>query len=108
MICPSYFDNKLKSTVEEWCKSGDLRLDNTLFSKPEQDYLNYKLNKASYSNGLDLRNKYTHSTYQKDENTQLIDYIHLLKIMILIITKINKEFRLRERLAELRYENEEI
>ena len=77
-----------------------------LFSKPEQDYLNYKLNKASYSNGLDLRNKYAHSTYTKNENTQYVDYINLLKIMILIITKINEEFCLRERLHELRFKNE--
>ncbi len=106
VICPQYYDDELKSIVDEWCRNGDLKLENTLFSKPEQDYLNYKLNKASYSNGLDLRNKYAHSTYTKDENTQYVDYINLLKIMILIITKINEEFCLRERLHELRFKNE--
>lgn len=106
VICPQYYDDELKSIVDEWCRNGDLKLENTLFSKPEQDYLNYKLNKASYSNGLDLRNKYAHSTYTKNENTQYVDYINLLKIMILIITKINEEFCLRERLHELRFKNE--
>ena len=72
-----------------------LRLENSLFSKPEQDYLNYELNKSSFSNGLDLRNKYAHSTYPEDEKIQFVDYIRLLKIMILVITKINEEFCLR-------------
>lgn len=105
VICPQYYDDELKNIIDEWCESGDLRLGNTLFSEPEQNYLNYKLNKASYSNGLDLRNRYAHSTYPKDENTQFVDYISLLKIMILIVTKINEEFCLREQLAETYNEN---
>lgn len=107
VICPQYFDDELKAIVEEWCKSGDLRLENSLFSKPEQDYLNYKLNKASYSNGLDLRNKYAHSTYPKDKNAQFMDYMGLLKIMILIVTKINEEFCLREQITGIYKRNEE-
>lgn len=95
VICPQYYDSELRSVVDEWCKSGDLRLENSLFSKPEQDYLNYELNKSSFSNGLDLRNKYAHSTYPEDEKIQFVDYIRLLKIMILVITKINEEFCLR-------------
>lgn len=54
-----------------------------------------ELNKSSFSNGLDLRNKYAHSTYPEDEKIQFVDYIRLLKIMILVITKINEEFCLR-------------
>ncbi|MEZ3420825.1 MAG: hypothetical protein K1V95_02735, partial [Eubacterium sp.] len=96
VICPLYYNKKLKDAVYEWKHSGDLKLEGSLFSKPEQDYLNYKLNKAVYSNGLDLRNKYAHSTYPEDENMQLTDYINLLKIMVLIITKINDEFCLRD------------
>jgi hypothetical protein len=105
VICPLYYDDELRSIVDEWCRSDDLRLTNTLFSEPEQNYLNYKLNKASYSNGLDLRNKYAHSTYPEDENTQFVDYISLLKIMILIITKINEEFCLREQFTGIHDEN---
>lgn len=96
VICPQYYNEKLRSVIYEWKNSGDLKLESSLFSKPEQDYLNYKLNKAVYSNGLDLRNKYAHSTYPENENMQLTDYINLLKIMVLIITKINDEFCLRD------------
>lgn len=100
VICPQYYDDELKKIIDEWIMNGDLRLENSLFSKPEQDYLNYELNKSSYSNGLDLRNKYAHSTYPENEKIQLVDYIRLLKIMILVITKINDEFCLREEICE--------
>jgi hypothetical protein len=96
VICPPYYDGELKSVIDEWCKNGNLRLSNLLFSEPEQNYLNYELNKSSYSNGLDLRNKYAHSTYPTDEKVQFADYIRLLKIMILVVTKMNEEFCLRE------------
>lgn len=96
VICLQYYDSDFESIIDEWKKEGDLRLADSLFSEPEQNYLNYQLNKASYSNGLDLRNKYAHSTYSEDETTQSLDYIKLLRIMILIITKINEEFCLRE------------
>lgn len=100
VVCPQYYDDTLKSIIYEWDRNGVLRLTSSLFSEPEQDYLNYELNKSSFSNGFDLRNKYAHSTYPENENTQFIDYIKLLKIMILIITKINEEFCLREQLKE--------
>jgi hypothetical protein len=76
----------------EMKSAGDIRIENTLFSEPETDYLNYKLNKSEFSDGLDLRNKYVHSTYPQDEYVQKRDYIELLKLMVLIITKIYEEF----------------
>ena len=75
-----------------WVQSGDLAVESSLFSQPETDYLNYMLNKSQFSDGLDLRNKYAHSTYSANENEQKHDYIQLLKLMVLIITKMNEEF----------------
>lgn len=96
VICISYYDSELKKIIDEWYKNGDLRLSDSLFSEPEQNYLNYELNKSAYSNGLDLRNKYAHSTYPTNEKIQDMDYMVLLKIMILVVTKINEEFCLKE------------
>lgn len=87
MICVQYYEQ-----LGEWIDLSELRIGSSLFSEPEQDYLNYMLNKSAFSNGLDLRNKYSHSTYPSDEQTQLTDYVELLKIMILVIGKINEEF----------------
>ena len=91
VICVQYY-----SQLEEWIDLSELRITGGLFSEPEQDYLNYMLNKSVFSNGLDLRNKYSHSTYPSNEETQLEDYIKLLKIMILAIGKINEEFCLKD------------
>ena len=85
-------DCNLDSDLQYMIDNRDLKVESTLFSKPETDFLNYELNKAEFSNSLDLRNKYAHSTYQKNEDEQKHDYMELLKIMILIITKINDEF----------------
>ena len=90
VACPAYYRDK--SEIEKLVSSGDLTYGSTLFSKPEQNYLNYMLNKSVYSNGRDLRNKYIHSTYPLDEQQQQRDYISLLKIMAIIIIKINEEF----------------
>lgn len=98
VICPPYYDSELRKIIDEWCKNGDLRMSDSLFSEPEQNYLNYELNKSAYSNGLDLRNKYAHSTYPANEEIQVMDYMVLLKIMILIVTKINEEFCLKEQI----------
>lgn len=104
VICPHYYDGEIKIIIDEWCRKGDLRLENSLFSKPEQDYLNYQLNKSFYSNGLDLRNKYAHSTYPENEKIQFADYVRMLRIMILVITKVNEEFCLKEQTYGTRYD----
>lgn len=93
VICPAYYSDK--SEIEKLVLSGDLQYGNTLFSIPEQKYLNYTLNKSEYSNGKDLRNRYIHSTYPLDINQQEWDYMCLLKIMAIIIIKINEEFCLK-------------
>lgn len=95
VICPTYYEKELQQQVNALVATGDMRYENTLFSKPEQDYLNYVLNKAEFSNGLDLRNKYSHDTYTLDEKMQCQDYLELQKIMVLVIIKINEEFCIR-------------
>lgn len=90
VICASYYHDKTE--IEKLIDSEDLRYGSTLFSIPEQHYLNYILNKSEHSNGLDLRNKYIHSTYPLGEKQQEEDYVTLLKIMAVVILKINEEF----------------
>ena len=95
VICVKYL-GKWTPVLFEMRDAGDLRIESTLFSEPEKKFLNYELNKAEFSDGLDLRNKYAHSTYPQNEDVQKMDYIELLKVMVLIITKINEEFCLIE------------
>lgn len=94
VACVQYY-GKYKTILTEMKDSNDIRMESTLFSVPETNYLNYMLNRSEYSNGKDLRNKYIHSTYPMEEDVQMQDYMDLLKIMITIIGKVNEEFLLR-------------
>ena len=96
VCCTSYWGKDIP-LFYEMEKSGDIIFGSTLFSEPEIAYLNYILNKSQFSNGLDLRNRYVHGTYSRNENVNRSDYIILLKIMVFIIIKINEEFCLWDR-----------
>ena len=50
------------------------------------------MNNSKYGNGPALRNNYVHGTYSLSESKHEEDYMELLKIMVLIIIKINEEF----------------
>lgn len=89
VVCVSYY--KDKNLIEQLVTSGDLRYSSSLFSVPEQNYLNYVLNRSEYDNGQDLRNRYVHGRNTLIQTKHESDYIWLLKIMILIVLKINEE-----------------
>lgn len=92
VICLQYINH---STIKELIREEELVIENRLLSKMESEYFDYNLNKAQFSNGLDLRNKYIHDTGPLDENEQTRDYVILLKLMIILVIKINEEFELR-------------
>ena len=95
VLCYSYCTPEKKTIVDRLVISDDLEMGSTLFSKPEQDYLNYMLNNAEYSNGLKIRNKYIHGTNSLKEAEIEHDYVELLKITAVMVIKINEEFCLR-------------
>ena len=64
----------------------------TLLSKPEQDYFNYIFNNSEHGNALGLRNKYAHGNQPNDEEKIKKDYYTILRMLILIVMKINDEF----------------
>lgn len=93
--CFAYITNTQKEIIDKLIKKGEVKIYNFLFSKIESDYINFILNKTEFSNGYDLRNKYVHGTYPVDKDEQEKDYFMLLKIMIIIVLKINEEFCLK-------------
>ena len=104
VIVNGYYSD-CSTALEELQRQGFIRYESSLFSVPEQQYLNFMLNQAEYSNGYQLRNKYAHGSYILDEIRQQQDYTELLKIMVLIIIKINEEFCFREDHREQREGN---
>ncbi len=88
--CPEIYRKEIDSLIN----IGFLSFENTLFSKLEQDYFNYHLNKTKFNNSLDLRNMYSHGTQPNgvnDEKKHRGNYMIFLKLFILSIIKINDE-----------------
>jgi len=97
VVCLHYLYG-FQPVIDKFVAAGEIQHKASLFSRPEQAYMSYVLNKADFSNGLDLRNKYVHGTHSLLQEQHEKDYIELLKIMVLTIIKINEEFLLREKM----------
>ena len=74
-------------------KEGLLYFESSLFSKPEQNFFNYYLNKSEFTNSLDLRNKYVHGTQAnpEDEGSHKDAYYTYLKLIVLALLKIEDD-----------------
>lgn len=77
--------------VKELKMTGALEIESTLFSRSEQKYLDYMLNHHRYSNSKDLRNRYMHGNNTQTKEQQFCDYIEILKVVAIVIIKINQE-----------------
>ncbi len=94
-------NEKQRKEIDILVQKGLLKFESTLFSKPEQDYLNYYLNKSEFINSLDLRNMYGHGTQPfGNEDVHHSNYIRFLKLFVLIIIKINDELCIRDKMKE--------
>lgn len=77
--------------IEEMASHNYVCFESTLFTRNEQDYIDYYLNKAKFTNGHDIRNRYLHGTNSNDEKQYEKDYYSIIKIIIIIIIKINDD-----------------
>ena len=91
VIACSYVGNAA-TIFKQLVDADELLIEGTLFSRPEQEYLDFMLNVQKFGNGPEIRNKYAHGTNSLDPKIQENDYFELLKIMVIIIIKINEEF----------------
>jgi hypothetical protein len=89
-----------RKIIDEFEKKGIIEYESSLFSRPEQDYINYFLNKSQFNNGLDLRNKYSHTQLKgdDDENKHNQNYMIFLRLFILSVIKINDDFCITDEL----------
>ncbi|MFD1604115.1 hypothetical protein ACFSJW_08585 [Flavobacterium artemisiae] len=86
-----HFPLEMRNILIEFEKQNEVIFENCLFTREEIRYLNYNLNKKEFSNGLDLRNKYIHGSNSESKDVQENDYNVLLKILILILIKIQDD-----------------
>lgn len=93
VLCYSYYDLEY---LDKLINANKVLVEGTLFSKPEQEYLDYILNDRKYDDGPKLRNKYVHGTNTCNPSQHEVHYYQLLKILTLIVIKINEEFCRRD------------
>lgn len=91
-----FFENVgLEKEINELAQKGYIKFENSLFSNKECEYIDYYLNRHSFNNGHDLRNKYLHGTNpngKDDTKTHSENYYKILRIFVIAILKINEEF----------------
>ncbi len=83
-----------RNVLNELEKKNVIEFESSLFSRPEQDYINYFLNKSKFNNGLDLRNKYSHTQPRSMANEKIHNqnYMIFLRLFIILVIKINDDF----------------
>lgn len=83
-----------RKIIDELEIKNVIEFESSLFSRPEKDYINYFLNKSQFNNGLDLRNKYSHTQFKSDDNEKMHNqnYMIFLRLFILSTIKINDDF----------------
>lgn len=88
--------SSVRKKLDELLANDEVIFENKLFTRGEVDYLNYHLNKSSFGNSLDLRNRYAHGTHSNDDLEHKNNYYIFLKLIIIIIIKINDDLCLAE------------
>lgn len=87
------YSDQGRNIIDNLEQKNIIEFESSLFSRPEQAYINYFLNKAQFNNGLDLRNKYSHTQPDIDErNIHMQNYMIFLRLFILVVIKLNDEF----------------
>lgn len=90
VISYHYFPLAIQQELDRLNQMGMIKFSDKLFTVAEQEYFDYYLNNR-FSNGLWLRNKYVHATNSHDNTEQERDYKILLKLMVLLILKIEDD-----------------
>lgn len=94
-----HYSDEVREVIDNLASKNYVCFESTLLSKNEQDYLDYYLNKAKFTNGYDIRNRYLHGTNSNDENQYEVDYYAILKLLVIIIIKINDDLCINDYLV---------
>lgn len=101
LILKDLYDNEFASLycypidfqkeARQMATEGIIHFDSSLFSKPEQAYFNYFLNKSEYTNGLDLRNSYLHGTQASPEEIQKHEFAYFTYLKLIVLAMLKME-----------------
>lgn len=91
---PKSVQNKLLHLEND----GHIYFQSSLFTQQEQDLLDFYLNNSKFQNGPQIRNKYLHGRQgNKDEKLNFNNYLIILRLIILVIIKINDDLTLQSK-----------
>lgn len=94
-----YFPKSLREEIDLMSEQKMVKFSDKLLTVAEQEYFDYYLNNR-FSNGLWLRNKYVHATNSHNEEEQENDYKTLLKLLVLLILKIEDDLSIARSLIK--------
>jgi hypothetical protein len=88
-----HYPTDFQEEAKQMATQHMIYFESSLFSKPEQCYFNYFLNKSEFTNGLNLRNSYLHGTQANPEELQKHEYAYFtyLKLLVLVLLKIEDD-----------------
>lgn len=89
-----HYGKDFAETFDRLYALGATNNSSMLLSKKEIDYFSYYLDDKYFDNGLRIRNSYAHGGSQllADENIHAENYFTLLRLLVLLILKINDDF----------------
>lgn len=93
------FPKSLREEIDLMSEQKMVKFSDKLLTVAEQEYFDYYLNNR-FSNGLWLRNKYVHATNSHNEEEQENDYKTLLKLLVLLILKIEDDLSIAKSLIK--------
>ena len=102
-----HYNDEERQVLDDMLAKGWLVKDNHLLSKPERDYFSYYLDNAKFTNGMAYRNHYMHGCTPPvdDENEHIVAYITFLKLLTIILLKIEDDLWLARRVLAIHANN---
>ncbi len=99
-ISQYHFPPVIQSEIKKMKDQNMIYFESSLFSKQEQSYFNYYLNKKEFTNGFDLRNSYLHGTQANHESKEehKFAYFTYLKLVVLVLLKIEDDLQISSKL----------
>lgn len=94
-----HYDDEGRKILDEYLAKGWLVTDDHLLSSPEREYFSYYLDNMMFTNGKAYRNHYVHgsTTSVDDENEHLNAYYTFLKLLVILLLKIEDDLWLSRR-----------
>ena len=103
-----HYNDEERQILDDMHAKGWLVKDNHLLSRPERDYFSYYLDNAKFTNGMAYRNHYMHGSTPPvdDEKEHQIAYITFLRLLAILLLKIEDDLWLARRALAIHAMNE--